>query len=131
MAALSRVAYRPCMSTLLRIPLVLGALAAASLSSPTTEKPNVLLIYGDDVGYGDVGAYGAKLIPTPNLDRLASEGLLFTDGHCTAATCTPSRFSLLTGIHGFRHGVRVLPPNAPLTIRPEMFTLPALFEKAG
>jgi len=95
------------------------------------ERPNVVIIYGDDVGYGDVGAYGSKLIPTPNIDKLASEGLMFTDGHCSAATCTPSRFSLLTGIHGFRHGVRVLPPNAPMKIKPDMFTLPQLFKKAG
>ncbi|VGO16350.1 Arylsulfatase [Pontiella desulfatans] len=94
-------------------------------------KPNVVIIYGDDVGYGDVGAYGSKLIPTPNIDRLAAEGLRFTDGHCSAGTCTPSRYSLLTGVHGFRHGVAVLPPNAPLTISTEAFTLPELFRQAG
>lgn len=97
----------------------------------SAEKPNVVIIYGDDVGYMDIGAYGSKLIPTPNLDKLASEGLVFTDGHCSAATCTPSRFSMLTGIHGFRHGVRVLAPNAPSKITPDMFTLPQLFKKAG
>jgi len=70
------------------------------------QKPNVVIIYGDDVGWGDVGAYGAKKIPTPNIGRLASEGLLFRDGHCSAATCTPSRFSMLTGIQGFRHGAQ-------------------------
>lgn len=96
-----------------------------------TQSPNVVLIYGDDVGYADVGVYGSRLIPTPNIDRLAAEGLRFTDGHCSASTCTPSRFSLLTGIHGFRHGIRVLPPNAPLTIKPDMFTLPELFQDAG
>ncbi len=106
-------------------------LVTSTFAAPATEKPNVVIIYGDDVGYGDVGAYGATLIPTPNIDRLAREGLIFTDGHCTAATCTPSRFSLLTGIHGFRHGVRILAPNAPLKIKPEMFTLPQLFKKAG
>ena len=95
------------------------------------QKPNVVIIYADDVGWGDVGAYGAKLIPTPNLDKLASEGLVFTDGHCSAATCTPSRFSLLTGIHGFRHNVHVLPPNAPMKIKPHMFTMPQMFKKAG
>ena len=55
------------------------------------EKPNVVIIYGDDVGQGDVGVYGSEMIPTPNIDLLASGGLVFTDGHCTAATCTPSR----------------------------------------
>ena len=109
--------------------LLLGmSLTAAALGS---ETPNVVLIYGDDVGYADLGVYGAQLIPTPHLDKLASQGLRFTDGHCSAATCTPSRFSLLTGIHGFRHGVRVLPPNAPMKIQPDMFTLPQLFREAG
>ncbi|MBT4694385.1 MAG: sulfatase-like hydrolase/transferase, partial [Planctomycetaceae bacterium] len=69
------------------------------------ERPNVVIIYGDDVGYSDVGVYGSKLIPTPNIDRLASQGLRLTDGHCSAATCTPSRFSMLPGIHGFRRNV--------------------------
>lgn len=95
------------------------------------SKPNVVIIYGDDVGFGDLGAYGSKLIPTPNLDQLASQGLKFTDGHCSAATCTPSRFSMLTGIYGFRHGVRILPPNAPMKIKPEMYTLPQMFKQAG
>jgi len=112
-----------CVLTILTLLTVTVARAA--------EKPNVVIIYGDDVGYGDVGAYGAKLIPTPNIDKFAREGLLFTDGHCSAATCTPPRFSMLTGISGFRHGVRVLPPNAPMTIMPDMFTLPQLFKKAG
>lgn len=94
-------------------------------------SPNVVIIYADDVGYGDVSCYGAEKIQTPNIDRLAKEGLRFTDGHCTAATCTPSRFSMLTGIHGFRHGVRVLAPNAPMAIKPDMFTLPQLFKDAG
>lgn len=95
------------------------------------DKPNVVLIYGDDVGWGDLGCYGATKIPTPHLDKLASQGLRFTDGHCSAATCTPSRFSMLTGIHGFRHNVSILAPNAPMTIKPDMLTLPGLFKKAG
>ncbi len=95
------------------------SLGAQDASSNNQAKlPNVVIIYGDDVGYADVGCYGAKKIPTPNVDRLASLGLRFTDAHCSAATCTPSRFSLLTGIHGFRHGVRILAPNAPMTIKP-------------
>jgi len=95
------------------------------------SKPNVVIIYGDDVGFGDVGAYGSEMIPTPRIDGLASEGLRFTDGHCSAATCTPSRYSLLTGVHGFRDGVSILPPNAPLTISTEILTLPKLFQKVG
>ena len=80
------------------------------------EKHNVVIVYGDDVGYGDIGVNGSTKIPTPHIDRIARQGLLFTDGHCTAATCTPSRYSMLTGLYGFRKGVRILPPNAPLCI---------------
>jgi arylsulfatase A len=115
------------------IKFVCAALAVLMGTSyaATMQKPNVVIIYGDDVGFGDVGAYGSKMIPTPNIDRLASEGLLFSDGHCSAATCTPSRYSMLTGIHGFRNGVAILPPDAPLTISTEILTLPKLFKKAG
>ena len=111
--------------------LTLSVLLTCVLATAQQTRPNVVLLYGDDVGYADLGCYGAKKIPTPNLDRLAREGLRFTDGHCSAATCTPSRFSLLTGIHGFRHKVRVLPPNAPMTIQPDMLTLPAVFRAKG
>jgi arylsulfatase A-like enzyme len=112
-------------------PLLLLALLATLAIAQDAPRPNIVIIYGDDVGYGDVGVYGSKLIPTPNIDRLASEGVRFTDGHCSAATCTPSRFSMLTGIHGFRHGVRVLAPNAPLKIKPDMATLPQVLRRAG
>ncbi len=95
------------------------------------DKPNIIIIYGDDVGYGDVGAYGSKMIPTPNIDQLAAEGLRFTDGHCSAATCSPSRYSMLTGRHGFRDGINILPPNAPLSISTEILTLPKLLQQAG
>ncbi|MDF7799623.1 arylsulfatase [Pontiellaceae bacterium B1224] len=102
-----------------------------SFAEAEAQRPNVIIIYGDDVGFGDVGVYGSKMIPTPNIDRLAAEGLLFTDGHCSAATCTPSRYSMLTGIHAFRDSVHILPPNAPLTIPTDILTLPKLFRQAG
>lgn len=110
--------------------IVASCLAEAGFAD-IPEKPNVVIIYGDDVGFGDVGVNGAEKIPTPNIDRLAHEGLNFTDGHCSAATCTPSRFSLLTGIHAFRHNARILPPNAPLIIPADKLTLPQLFKRAG
>jgi arylsulfatase A-like enzyme len=110
---------------------ILFMLVSMGLAETSVKRPNVVIIYGDDVGLGDVGVYGSKMIPTPNIDRLAREGLRFTDGHCSAATCTPSRYSLLTGIHGFREGVHVLPPNAPLTISTDILTLPKLFRQAG
>jgi arylsulfatase A len=111
---------------------LIGALLMAVCAfGAERQKPNVVIIYGDDVGFGDVGVYGATMIPTPNIDRFAAEGLRFTDAHCSAATCTPSRFSMLTGIYGFRHKVRVLSPNAPLCIPTDILTLPKLFKQAG
>ena len=107
-------------------------LGARAAGAEATRRPNVILIYGDDVGYGDVGAYGAELIPTPNLDRMAAEGLRFTDAHCATATCTPSRYSLLTGEMAFRKkGTGVLPGDANMAIDPEQFTLGDLFQQAG
>lgn len=96
-----------------------------------TPTPNVVIIYGDDVGYADVGVNGATMIPTPHIDALAAESLNFTDGHSPASTCTPSRYSLLTGMHAFRNGVSIAPPNAPLLIPVNAMTLPKLFKKAG
>ncbi len=102
-----------------------------SLACGEERAPNVIIIYGDDVGYGDVGVYGSEMIPTPNIDKLAAEGLVFTDGHCSSATCTPSRYALLTGVYGFRNDISILAPNAPLCIPTEAFTLPDVFKKAG
>ena len=111
--------------------ILAGLCLAGGTIASETRPPNVVFIYGDDVGYGDVGVYGSEKIPTPNIDRLAKEGIQFLDGHCTAATCTPSRFSMLTGLYGFRKGVGILPPDAPLCIPTNILTLPKMFKKAG
>jgi arylsulfatase A-like enzyme len=96
------------------------------------DKPNVIVIMADDLGYGDTSCYGAKALKTPNIDRLAAEGLRFTNGYCSASTCTPTRFSLLTGTYAFRKkGTGIAPPNGKLTIDPETTTLPDLAKKAG
>ena len=96
------------------------------------QRPNIVIIYADDVGWGDLSCYGATRVKTPNLDRLASDGIRFTDAHSSAATCTPSRFSLLTGIYSFRNErARVLPGDAPLLIQPGSMTLPAILQKQG
>lgn len=95
------------------------------------NTPNVIIIYIDDLGYGDIGSYGAKAVKTPNIDSLAATGMRFTDAHSSAATCTPSRYSLLTGEHGFRNNARVLKGDAPLLIKPGKPTLATLFKRAG
>jgi arylsulfatase A-like enzyme len=99
--------------------------------SQTSQKPNIVFIYVDDLGYGDVGCYGAKLVNTPNVDELAKNGLQFMDAHCTSSMCTPSRFSLLTGSYAFRNNAAILPGDAPLIINTEQETLPDMLKKAG
>ena len=79
-----------------------GAVALGACGTELPEKSNVVIILADDVGYGDLGCYGAIGVATPNVDRLASEGIRFTNAHATASTSTPSRYSLLTGQYAFR-----------------------------
>ena len=88
-------------------------LLVSTLCVNRAQKPNIILIYTDDVGYGDVGCYEGSKTPTPHIDRLAKEGLKFTDAHCSAATCTPSRFAMLTGQYAFRQkGTGIASGNA-------------------
>ncbi len=95
-------------------------------------RPNIIIMYVDDLGFGDIGCYGATGIPTPNLDRLAAEGLKFQQGYASAATCTPSRYSLLTGSYPWRNEkARILAGDAPLIISPTAQTLPSLLKQAG
>ncbi|ANQ51599.1 arylsulfatase [Flammeovirga sp. MY04] len=102
-------------------------------SSEVAKKPNILLIYLDDLGYGDMGAYGAATnLKTPNMDFLANNGVQFSNGYATSATCTPSRFGLITGTYPWRNEkARILPGSAPLIISPEAMTLPKMLQKEG
>jgi arylsulfatase A-like enzyme len=96
------------------------------------DKPNIVIIYADDLGYGDVSCYGATRISTPNIDRFAQQGLRFTNAHCTSATSTPSRYSLLTGEYAWRKkGTGVLPGDASSIIQTGRVTLPSVLKKAG
>ena len=104
-------------------------LLAQALSAAT---PNIILIYADDLGFGDLGCYGSKAIPTPHLDRLAAGGLRFTSAYATSATCTPSRYAMLTGTYPWREkGHGILQGDAPMIIAPGTVTLPAVLQKAG
>ncbi|QDT64266.1 sulfatase family protein [Calycomorphotria hydatis] len=111
--------------------LLLATFSTTSFAASDATRPNVVIIYGDDVGYGDVGAYGSEKIPTPNIDRLAEQGLVFTDGHCPASTCSASRFTMLTGILAHRRNIRILGPESALPIKENEFTLPRVFQNAG
>lgn len=95
------------------------------------QKPNIVLFYIDDLGYGDVSAYGATEIETPNIDFLAENGLVFSNGHSSSATCTPSRFSMLTGKYAWRQqGTGVARGDAPLLISPETKTIADIMKQA-
>ena len=112
--------------------LLFISISCAFINLKAQDRPNVILIYVDDLGYGDVGAYGATEIQTPNLDRLAKQGIRFTNGHATSSTCTPSRYSLMTGTYPWRQtGTGVLPGNAALIIPTDKITLPKLFKQSG
>jgi arylsulfatase A-like enzyme len=96
------------------------------------RSPNIVYVYADDLGFGDVSCYGATRVRTPNIDRAAASGVRFTNAHSSSATCTPSRYSLLTGEYAWRKpGTGVLPGNARLIIEPGRYTLPAMLKQAG
>lgn len=79
-----------------------AAMGARKAKANNQQKPNVIIILADDLGYGDLGCYGAKNVETPNVDKLAKQGIRFTDAHAIASTSTPSRYSLLTGEYAWR-----------------------------
>mgnify|MGYP002442162755 CR=1 FL=1 len=96
------------------------------------KRPNIVLIVADDLGYGDLSCYGATGILTPGMDRLAGEGIRFTQGFCTAATSTPSRYSVMTGRYPWTNpAAKILPGNAALIIDTEAITLPKVMKQAG
>ena len=93
---------------------------------------NIVIIYADDLGYGDLSCYGGKKIPTPNLDRLCRTGIRFTNAYSTSAVCTPSRYSILTGRYPFRNNrAHILPGDAACIIDPQLDTMPKAFQRAG
>ncbi|MEO5649849.1 MAG: arylsulfatase [Ginsengibacter sp.] len=103
-----------------------------SFALKAQQKPNVIYIYADDLGYGDLSCYGATKISTPHIDQLAKQGVRFINAHAASATCTPSRYALLTGQYPWRkQGTAILPGDAALIIPTDKITLPGLFKKAG
>jgi arylsulfatase A-like enzyme len=124
--------------------IILGvALAGAGFMVPQksdaadrADRPNVVFIFADDLGYGDLGCYGATKLKTPNIDRLATEGRRFSDVHSASAVCTPSRYALMTGQYPLRanEGKGVwgpLPITSELIIDTETFTLADVFKNRG
>ena len=114
-----------------RLFLTALLLLPACLLPAAQTRPNILVIMADDLGYGDVSCYGATELSTPNIDQLAKEGLRFTNGYCSASTCTPTRFSLLTGTYAFRRkGTGIAPPSAPAVIKPGTETVASILQRA-
>lgn len=112
--------------------LFVGIMLLPMIGGYGQERPNVIVIYTDDLGIGDLSCYGAKAITTPNIDWLANNGRQFSNAHCTASTCTPSRFSLIAGRYAWRKkGTNILPGNANLIIATTTTTLPKIFQRAG
>ena len=121
--------------TIILLAATLGTLASCSAPPENKEAsalPNVILIYADDLGYGDVSAYGATEISTPHMDQLARGGVRFTHGYSTSATCSPSRYALLTGIYPWRNAqAKILDGTAPLLIQKDQMTLPRMLRERG
>ncbi len=114
--------------------VLIPTLAHAQQKQPEQNKdlPNVIFIYADDLGYGDLECYGATRVQTPNVNRLANEGIRFTHAHATASTSTPSRYGLLTGEYAWRRpDTDIAAGNAKMIIRPEQYTMADLFKSAG
>ena len=102
--------------------------ATSAIAQTLTTKPNILFILADDLGYGDLGCYGQKLIATPNIDKLASEGIRFTQFYCGSTVCAPSRCSLMTGKHTGHARIR---GNARVDLLPEDVTIAEVLKDAG
>jgi arylsulfatase A-like enzyme len=107
-------------------------LLATLLPTLATAQPNILLIYVDDLGYGDLGSYGHPVIKTPNIDALADAGLRLTSYYAPSALCSPSRAGLLTGRHPYRTGIKSwIPEDSGIYLRDEEITLAEVLKAAG
>ena len=108
----------------------IGFISCNKKEAPT--KPNIIIVYMDDLGYGDVSYNGAKKLKTPNIDAMAMAGMRFNNGYATSATCTPSRYALLTGVYPWREKrARILAGTAPLIIGTDQMTLPKMLKQKG
>jgi arylsulfatase A-like enzyme len=111
--------------------LVLSWLFSVCAFAAGPARPNIILIIADDLGYGDLGCYGGQLAATPNLDRLAGQGVRCTDGYVTAATCAPSRLGLMTGAYQQRFGAYNNAGSRGAPIPAGHLLMPEMLRKAG
>ena len=114
------------------MPLVVAVSATASAAAASPRPPNVVLVFADDLGYGDIGVYGSRTIRTPHIDRLAREGVRFTDFYVAQAVCSASRAALLTGAYPNRIGILgALFPTSKIGIDAGETTLAELLKGRG
>ena len=114
------------------LPLLTAPSIVGAVNKDKEVKPNVVFIYADDIGYGDLSCNGQKTIDTPHVDRLASQGIRFTNAHSAAATSTPSRYAMLTGEYAWRRNdTGIARGDAGMIIRPNQYTLADMFKQAG
>jgi arylsulfatase A-like enzyme len=114
------------------LPLCCITALGAGCTDKSLRKPNIVIIYADDIGYGDLECYGARSVKTPNVNRLSREGILFTNAYACASTCTPSRYGLLTGQYPWRRSdTGVARGDAPMVIRKGQYTVASLLQDAG
>jgi arylsulfatase A len=115
------------------IAVLVAGFVFAGCSARDSGSPNIVVILADDLGWGDLGVYGATKIETPNCDRLAAAGIRFSDAHSPSAVCSPSRYGLLTGRYAWRTWLKngILLEHMPLLIEPDRLTLPEMLRQHG
>ena len=126
-------AVRAMAALLIGVSCIFNAACASKTPAPeAAKKPNILILYADDLGYGDLTCYNPESkIPTPHLDRLAAAGMRFTDGHSSSGICTPSRYALLTGRHHWRKFHDIVGIFGESVFSPEELTLPEMLQQTG
>ncbi len=118
--------------TALLLSVLIGCQSKPTKETTNHVQPNIIVIYTDDLGYGDISANGATELQTPNIDKLANGGVRFTNGYASSATCTPSRYALLTGVYPWKNkNAKILPGTAPLIIGTDQITIPKMLKSKG
>ena len=116
------------MKKFILVSIFIGFFSCNNVDLP---KPNIIIIYADDLGYGDVSSYGLGTLQTPNIDKIANDGIRFTNGYASSATCSPSRYALMTGTYPWRNKNAKILTGANLIIDTTEMTLPKMFKNLG
>ena len=123
-----------CLVILLLATGLLGGMQIEAARRSAADRPNIILIVADDLGYGDLSCYGQKKFTTPNIDRMAARGMKFTQHYAGSTVCAPTRCCLMNGVHtghAFIRGNREVKPEGQWPIPAGLVTIPKLLQKAG